>query len=104
MRHIAHARQPQQPCQGATGNRGLYGGTAKRPSDIVKNFREEAGMIKFYGFVGEIPIHKDQIQAIRPAGEPTRPLETLSRPELASTEPARVPTTEEKQSSPQETG
>ena len=46
---------------------------------IVQNFREDAGMIKFYGFGGEISISKDQIQAIRQAGEARPPKEAPFR-------------------------
>ena len=35
----------------------------------VQSYREEAGMIKFYGLGGEIGIAKDQIQSILKAGE-----------------------------------
>ncbi len=35
----------------------------------VQNYREEVGIVKFYGFGGEISILKNQIQTIRPAAE-----------------------------------
>jgi hypothetical protein len=44
----------------------------------VQNFREEGSMIKFYGYGGEISIAKNQILAIRPVSEVTRPEKAIS--------------------------
>jgi hypothetical protein len=57
----------------------------------VQNFREEAGMIKFYGYGGEISIAKNQIQAIRRASEVKRPEEApfQSTPPTAATHRVR---------------
>ncbi len=38
----------------------------------VQNYREEGGMVKFFGLGGEISISKDQIQTIRRADEVNR--------------------------------
>jgi hypothetical protein len=57
----------------------------------VQNFREEGGMIKFYGYGGEISIAKNQIQAIRPASEVKRPEEAPFRSTPPATAAHRAP-------------
>ena len=66
----------------------------------VQSYREEGGMIKFYGLGGEIGISKDQIQAIRKAGEqePTKP--GVARPEPEIILKTQEPTAEPEKVSP----
>jgi hypothetical protein len=67
----------------------------------VEDFREDAGIIKFHGFGGEISILKNQIQTIRPAGEAKLATEAPIRsapPKVAET---RVPAPEGKKTAPQ---
>lgn len=66
---------------------------------IVQTFREEAGMVKFSGFGGEISILKDQIQAIRPSGE-AKPPNPLSRSAPATATERQAPASEERQTAP----
>src|SRR5829696_4666250 len=61
----------------------------------VQNFREEADIIKFHGFGGEISILKNQIQTIRPASEAKWPREAAppsAAPVPENRVPAREPT------------
>jgi len=69
---------------------------------VIQSYRDEGGMIKFYGLGGEIGIGKDQIQSIQPIGagedrgltlpgpeavpptaqQPKAPEERMARPEV----------------------
>lgn len=78
---------------------------------FVQSYREEASMVKFYGFGGEIGISKDQIKAVRKAGEADSSSLSVSGTERAqpsSTQPIKPasetvpPSTEEKQLAPEE--
>lgn len=79
----------------------------------VQNYREDAGMIKFYSLGGEMGISKDQIRAIRPVGEQEAPgfKATAPQPEIIlktqepAAEPEKVspPTAAVKPPSPEET-
>ena len=78
---------------------------------FVQSYREEANMVKFYGFGGEMGISKDQIKAVRKAGETDSSGLSVSgteRVQPSSTQPttpasqALPPSTEEKQLTPEE--
>ena len=58
---------------------------------ITQSFRQEGGMIKFYGYGGEISLRKDQIQAIRPAGEAKPPEEEPFRSGPATVADHKMP-------------
>ena len=68
---------------------------------ITQSFREEGGMIKFYGYGGEISLRKDQIQAIRPASEAKPPTDEPFRSAPATVADHRMPDLE-RSNSPQE--
>lgn len=54
----------------------------------VQSYREDAGMIKFHGFGGEIGISKGQVKAIRKAGEGAANGFTIPGPTLESSNTA----------------
>ena len=58
---------------------------------ITQSFREEGGMIKFYSYSGEISLRKDQIQAIRPAGDAKPPKEEPFRSAPATVTHHKMP-------------
>jgi len=62
----------------------------------VQNFREEADIVKLYGFGGEISIPKDQIQTIRPAGEAKAVIEAPPRSARGTVSEDQVPAIEQK--------
>jgi hypothetical protein len=66
----------------------------------VQNFREEGGMIKFYGYGGEISIAKNQIQAIRPASEVKRTEEAPSQSAAPTTAANQVPPSRQTKTAP----
>jgi hypothetical protein len=68
---------------------------------IVQNFREEAGMIKFNAFGGEISILKNQIQTISPAGEVKASTEAPLRSAPATVAENSVPALEKRNIGPQ---
>jgi len=57
----------------------------------VQNYREDAGMIKFFGLGGEIGIPKDQIHAILKPGESDRRGLSISELEASPRQPATAP-------------
>ena len=57
----------------------------------VQNFREEGGMIKFYGYGGEISIVKNQVQEIRSVVQATRPEEATFQSAPATAAADRMP-------------
>jgi hypothetical protein len=62
----------------------------------VENFREEGGMIKFYGYGGEISIVKNQVQEIRYFGHSKRPEKVMSESAPATAAADRMPPLGEK--------
>jgi hypothetical protein len=62
----------------------------------VQSYREEGGIIKFPGLGGEIGIGKDQIQAIRKAGETEPSGFNVARPEPTTAAPANELTERQK--------
>jgi hypothetical protein len=62
----------------------------------VQDFREEGGMIKFYGYGGEISIGKNQIHEIRSVGQAKRPEEATFQSAPATAPADRVPLLEQK--------
>src|SRR6266496_744046 len=62
----------------------------------VQSYREEGGTIKFQGLGGEIGIEKNQIQAIRKAGEDEKPTLNLTRPEPSTSVPTQETPVEKK--------
>jgi hypothetical protein len=78
---------------------------------FVQSYREEASMVKFYGFGGEIGISKDQIIAVRKVGEAdargrsvlgTERAQPVSTQPTAPESPSVPPSAAEKQLSPEE--
>jgi hypothetical protein len=67
----------------------------------VQSYREEGGTIKFPGLGGEIGIGKDQIQAIRKAGENEKPTLNLTQPEPPTSVPTKETPVEKKNAAPQ---
>jgi hypothetical protein len=67
----------------------------------VQNFREEAGMVKFHGYGGEISILKNQIQTIRQAAETKPPIEAPVRSAPVGVAENRLPTPERTDTTPQ---
>ena len=67
----------------------------------VQNFREEGSMIKFHGYGGEISIAKNQILAIRPVSEVTRPEKAPSQSTPPTTAVKQVPPSSQPKTAPQ---
>lgn len=75
----------------------------------VQSYREEAGMVKFHGFGGEIGISKNQVKAIRKAGEAAAiglsvPLQSTEPSSAVASSPSPAPSeqTPESKQSPEE--
>ena len=67
----------------------------------VENFREESGVLKFYGFGGEVSVLKNQVQTIRPAGEANLATEPLMRSAPAMVPENKVPAEKRTTTAPQ---
>jgi len=66
---------------------------------VVQSYRDDGGVIRFYGLGGEIGIGKDQIQSIQPIGAGEERGLTLAGPEAAPP-PARQPAAPEERVAP----
>ena len=67
----------------------------------VRNFREEAGIVKLQGFGGEISIPKNQVQTIRPTAGAKSATEAPVRSAPVMVPESRVPTPERTNTGPQ---